>query len=84
MGDISISCPGCSQPLEAPEEMAGETLPCPSCGAEMVIPGSVVPASAGDGTTCPKCKAKLVGGAVLCVQCGLDLRNGHVIDTKIK
>ena len=84
MGDISFSCPGCSQPLEAPEEMAGEALACPSCGNDIVIPSAEAPAAAGDGTKCQGCGSKLAGGAVICVQCGFDLRSGKVIDTKMK
>ena len=38
MADMKFECPKCSQPLEAPEEMAGEVIECPSCGEQITIP----------------------------------------------
>jgi DNA-directed RNA polymerase subunit M/transcription elongation factor TFIIS len=38
MADIEFTCPECGQVLEAPEEMAGESLACPSCEAPISIP----------------------------------------------
>ena len=41
MKDIYFECPHCSQPLEAPPDMAGEAIACPAerCGLELCIPG---------------------------------------------
>jgi DNA-directed RNA polymerase subunit M/transcription elongation factor TFIIS len=38
MADIEFDCPECGQVLEAPVEMAGESLACPSCDAPITIP----------------------------------------------
>ncbi len=38
MADIEFNCPECGQVLEAPEEMAGDALACPSCEAPITIP----------------------------------------------
>jgi DNA-directed RNA polymerase subunit M/transcription elongation factor TFIIS len=43
MPEIEFSCPECGQVLEAPEEMAGETIECPSCEAEIAIPQPAAP-----------------------------------------
>jgi DNA-directed RNA polymerase subunit RPC12/RpoP len=37
---IAFKCPHCQQPLEAPEEMAGDSLPCPTCSKAIMVPGS--------------------------------------------
>lgn len=31
MSDIKFKCPACSQSLEAPAEMAGQLIDCPTC-----------------------------------------------------
>ena len=38
MADIRFSCPGCGQVLEAPPEMVGELVECPSCQQQFSIP----------------------------------------------
>ena len=38
MADIEFNCPACDQVLEAPEEMTGEAIDCPSCETEITIP----------------------------------------------
>ena len=38
MADIKFTCPHCPQPLEAPSDMEGETINCPSCLKQLVIP----------------------------------------------
>ncbi|MBC8244541.1 MAG: PQQ-like beta-propeller repeat protein [Verrucomicrobia bacterium] len=35
---MKITCPKCSQCLDAPEEVFGQTLPCPSCNTNLSIP----------------------------------------------
>ena len=40
MADISFPCPNCQQHLEAPPEMAGETVACPSCQKNIRVPKS--------------------------------------------
>ena len=36
--DIKFTCPDCEQPLEAPADMAGESIDCPSCANTLDIP----------------------------------------------
>ena len=38
MADIAFACPECGQGLEAPGEMAGESVACPACNAELAVP----------------------------------------------
>ncbi len=38
MTDINFDCPHCQQNLEAPLEMAGDSLPCPTCGTLIQVP----------------------------------------------
>ena len=38
MSDITFNCPHCMQNLEAPEDMAGELIDCPSCSTRIAIP----------------------------------------------
>lgn len=45
MAEIEFNCPECGQVLEAPDEMAGESLACPSCDAPITIPDSPAPES---------------------------------------
>ena len=95
MADIEFNCPACDQVLEAPEEMAGEAIDCPSCETEITIPQtagdaiSIIPKLTLEedrytepaGNVCPECDATLAEGAVLCVQCGFHLKLGKKIST---
>lgn len=38
MLDVKFECQSCGQPIEAPAEMAGETIHCPKCTGEIRIP----------------------------------------------
>ena len=38
MSDLAFNCPHCQQSLEAPEDMLGESIECPSCGGTIQIP----------------------------------------------
>jgi DNA-directed RNA polymerase subunit RPC12/RpoP len=88
MAELSFKCPGCEQPLEAPEELAGETVECPTCGRPIAVPSgkaSSVPATALPGkesAACPGCGASLEPGVVLCVTCGYHLKLGKKIETQ--
>ena len=35
--DIKFKCPRCSQPLEAPEDMLGQLIDCPSCNQAIEV-----------------------------------------------
>ena len=97
MADIEFSCSACGQVLEAPEEMQGDVIECPSCNAEITIPQteaaeSVVfqpiptvqdnsPYAEPAGNVCPECSAQLAPNAVLCIECGFHLKLGKKIST---
>ncbi len=38
MSDVKMECGKCGQRLEVPEDMHGETVECPSCNEEIVVP----------------------------------------------
>ncbi len=43
MDDIVFACPHCSQSLEAPPDMAGQTANCPGCGKGVAVPRPSLP-----------------------------------------
>ena len=43
MSDYKFDCPRCGQSLEAPEEMMGEEIDCPSCNGQIRIPKPAQP-----------------------------------------
>jgi hypothetical protein len=45
MMDLNFDCPYCSQNLEVPQDMGGETVECPACGRQLLVP--VIEDSAG-------------------------------------
>ena len=40
--EIRFECPHCEQSLEAPSDMAGESIDCPSCGNPIDVPAPIV------------------------------------------
>jgi uncharacterized protein (DUF983 family)/DNA-directed RNA polymerase subunit RPC12/RpoP len=38
MSDLKFNCPHCQQSLEAPEELLGQTINCPSCNGRIQLP----------------------------------------------
>jgi len=81
MSDIKFSCPQCQQHIQAEQAYAGVEISCPACNTRMVVPGTPVtippPPTAVAGTACPSCGARLASGAVLCTQCGYNVRTGQ-------
>jgi predicted amidophosphoribosyltransferase len=96
MQDITFECPHCQQVLEAPPDLAGQTIECPACGQPIVIPATDAVVADGmetvatdtpveeTGTLCPSCGAVIPEDAVLCVQCGYHLKLGKRMDTIIE
>ena len=83
MDDVRFTCVKCGQTLEAPGEMAGETVECPSCQEALVVPAPAEdPAAAESGSTCPECGAAMDADTVLCVQCGFHKGLGKKIETE--
>lgn len=87
MSIISFNCPGCQQPIEAPDEMAGQVAQCPACAQEIVIPQSDsdedidLVADEQSDNVCSSCGAAMEADAILCVQCGFHAGLGKKIDT---
>jgi DNA-directed RNA polymerase subunit RPC12/RpoP len=81
MAAIEFECPACNQPLEAPEEMAGDVIECPACGQALELPGE--PEPEGDDLQCPECSTVWPAGTVLCVGCGYHFEAGGVIQTDL-
>ena len=91
MADIKFKCPSCGQDLEAPSDMAGTKIDCPACNTVLAVPGGKSksapagsppksgPARSGQ---CPKCKANMQVGAVVCIQCGYHFKKHTQLETK--
>lgn len=84
MAGIELPCTGCGQVLEATEEMAGQAVECPECGAQLTVPvpdgQADVPKSAS--TKCPACGSGMEPDAVLCINCGFHQKLGKKINTQ--
>lgn len=89
-----VNC-SCGKVLRVKPEWIGRRVKCPSCGAIVQVPAAqpedseplrLAPKDPDPPPTdaqaeCPNCHQPLAPGAVLCTQCGLDLRTGTVRDT---
>lgn len=81
MAGTEIACPACSGVI---------TVPTPPEKKKWNLPGKKTAGKGGDGgesgaaqNKCPDCGAAINAGAVICIKCGLDLRTGKKIDTKL-
>ena len=89
-----VECIGCQCELEIDAdyfvELAGSTIECPQCGAEVAIPDDAAPARKAltikgrapasvevDGAVCPECGEAVDSEAVICVNCGTHLTTGE-------
>ena len=92
MAEISFACPHCNQKLEAPDDMAGQTVECPACQKPMAVPGAAVTepvvapvaANVPAGKTCPECNAAMDADAVLCMACGFHTKLRKKISTDLR
>lgn len=57
MGAFSFVCPHCQQPLEAPEEILGQTISCPACNQQIQLPAPERPAA---GSAAPAVQKKII------------------------
>ncbi len=88
----TVTCP-CGTKLKVSTDAAGKKVRCPKCGETFAIP-STLDKSPNAATTlatpekrnpnlqthlaCPQCEEKLIADAVLCINCGFDLRTGKL------
>lgn len=84
---IRFACSHCGHSVAVATAHAGKRGKCPKCGGIIEIPAAAAespraeppvstPAAAPPQHTCPSCQATLKPAAVICVNCGLDLRTG--------
>ncbi len=88
---IDFHCDGCGRTLRGADGSQGNAVQCPACQVSTVVPvelrfaeGMVdsrpaPPPLSGPARTppdCPACGKALAPGAVLCIECGFDLRTG--------
>jgi len=73
---VQVLCPQCKHEYEFKDSLAGKSVRC-KCGNVFTFP-SQPPASHQPSVpgVCPSCGATLAADAVLCVNCGLNLRTG--------
>jgi DNA-directed RNA polymerase subunit RPC12/RpoP len=72
MSETSFFCSHCAQRLSADDDMAGETIDCPSCSKTVTIPGTartIAPTQ----KACPFCAEPIQMKATRCKHCGADL-----------
>ncbi len=76
MSEFTFNCPHCEQALEAPEDMLGQTIECPSCNGSIQLPEPEPQAPPEPGPAqAPKKKvvtnrSKPSGSTMLCPYCG--------------
>jgi hypothetical protein len=94
--DSKFSCDSCGRSYAWKPQLAGKRVKC-KCGQAVTVPDADPAVDAGfgdlaaladdhsaasaDGPTCPECGAGLDEGAVLCVNCGFNLKTGKRLGT---
>jgi TM2 domain-containing membrane protein YozV len=91
MCDYKFNCPHCQQPLEASEDILGETIECPACHGTTTLSKSELqqksnlPPSPPTTKTCPFCFEQILPTALKCKHCGefLDpsLRRSRIVSS---
>ncbi len=75
MSDIKFICPHCKQSLEAPPDMLGQLIDCPSCSQSIEVqmakpPLSTPPPPQKLTRACPFCSEEILMTARKCKHCG--------------
>ena len=88
-----VRCPGCGRVYRWREELAGREARCRGCGGVVVMPADPPDAAndqAGQPTPlatpsdrCPSCGGQVKPGAVICVNCGYNMREGTRLQTAV-
>lgn len=83
--ETRFSC-DCGKSLNVTRLAPGQRVMCPGCGSELTVPDNAAGRELIDasGDPCPACGAALSHGAVICVQCGTDLKSGHKLQTQVQ
>ena len=78
MSDVKFSCPACSQHIRCDDSLGGTQVECPACRAPMIVPGAgAVPPPPAPVAGCPACGKPVAADAVICTECGMNLRTGE-------
>ncbi len=88
-----VECENCRQTLKVARGMEGESVRCPHCGGTVTVPTEDRPRvklksesappplptamPAATPSECPSCHAPVMADAVICIQCGLNLKTGQ-------
>jgi hypothetical protein len=92
---IRVACGRCGRQLQVGDELCGREIHCPGCGSPLASPPALVGTpgprtgitdTPGRGAgeerrTCPRCQQPLAPGAVLCIECGFNLKTGKQLRT---
>lgn len=81
MSEFKFNCPHCEQSLEAPEEMLGQTIECPSCHGSIELSKpepqpqpeptpEPAPPPKPETKDCPYCSEQILAKAKKCKHCG--------------
>ncbi len=73
----SIICPNCQTQYRLKPGLAGRSVRC-KCGTKFVVPESQ-PATA----HCPSCSSVISADAVICINCGTDIRSAKMHSTEL-
>lgn len=94
---IKVSC-RCGQSFAARDELAGQTVKCPTCQNPLQIPSPAAAPTAnvlGDlldqegfqshsGVRCTRCNEPIPAGGVICLACGLNIQTGATVETALR
>ncbi len=77
MSDVTINCPHCSQTLEVPDELLGQTVECPSCNGSFQLPApqpaAAPPPRKKPIARTPPAASSGAGKTMPCPMCGEDI-----------